>query len=289
MRQELPTIVIFILLAVLQVGCGVFVEADDEDEEEDDAACLTLVNGASTTKHPSVVMLLASDSLCTGTFIAHNALFTASHCISRSSTGGKRYVSGASFVEADLGDAFAEGVAPLRAYSVGPNAGDGSSATPGEQDLAILIFPDDTAPATSPLYSGTPGNGDDITLVGYGITRVTDGTGSDGCGTFKKRVGSNRLVVSSSLDGLYYEGRADTDASSGDTSDSVNASGDSGGPVFIDGALAGIVSAAGRGSSGSSLGSDMAQSYAVDLSLEESREFIEQVLEDEEDLVIDYQ
>lgn len=43
--------------------------------------CLGIVNGQETTDFPSVVFLINGAGACTGTFVGHNTVLTAAHCL----------------------------------------------------------------------------------------------------------------------------------------------------------------------------------------------------------------
>lgn len=126
--------------------------------------------------------------------------------------------------------------------------GDPSRSEKNElQDLAVVIFPDNTARAYSEIFPGKPANRTKQgTLVGYGdIGLDSSGAAQHRIGT--KRVGFNNQVLTEgnfpkgvtgvlAIGGNPFEGGANKPELG-----SITSSGDSGGPLFIDGKIAGGV------------------------------------------------
>jgi V8-like Glu-specific endopeptidase len=215
-------------------------------------AALDIVNGATTTRYPAVVLLLDYDastrllSLCTGTFIGHNALLTASHCVTES---GKRmrYVKGTSFAaDFDAATAYANGVAPLQVLNPSKVGGEFVKAGDTETDLALLVFPDHTAPATLPLATRRPSSGDAVTLVGFG--RATQADNGGRAEAIYKRIGDNTYHATKELEEelpglitLFGPG----DQATGGKHKSLTGEGDSGGPLLLDDTVVGVTSSGG--------------------------------------------
>ncbi len=127
---------------------------------------------------PAVVKIYTGSftGVCTGTFISHNTLITAAHCVIKSESPFKAQ----NFMMALT----ANGTAVSR--KVYFNKKFQYHLTNGFQyDIAIVVFPDNTAPATIPLSKEILSRwyGQKVTMVGFG----TYEGGYDG----KKRVGTN--------------------------------------------------------------------------------------------------
>ena len=218
-----------------------------------------LVNGLATTKFPSVVALLRPEgnfyTICTGTFVSHNTLVTAAHCIDESESGGMFYVPG-HYIK-DIDKSWGEKVTPIKAF----HATQAKTYTNGSQsillsdsiyDLAILLFPENTAPSTSPLLNRTVVEDETVTVVGFGKSSTTNPSISS---PLVRRYGQNKAVQNPEdifpdyvlPDGLVGTiGRSETDLSAVNScqlsTDSQAATGDSGGPLFFEDRIAATTS-----------------------------------------------
>jgi hypothetical protein len=128
----------------------------------------------------------------------------------------------------------------------------------------VIDFPADSAPAVSSVATRAPAAGQTLTIVGYGnnvngFDNFGEQTGS-GAGT--KRAGTNR-VDSVSGGFINFNGLPEADGVSTEGSLVSSGSGDSGGPLFVDGKLAGITSGGGLRSDGR--GGYLASSKYVDI------------------------
>ena len=250
-----------------------FMTACGQDDEG--VSSLKVTNGLEidNSDYPSVVLLLLNGrSICTGTFINDSQLLTAAHCMEglngsrpdiqivepiKTGDGQVRYRNRAraqSFVRND-------------AYSIRDQNGVNS------HDLAIVNFPSYSAPGIRQLASFAPELNQQITIVGYGNSRnYLDEYGRQtGEGAGVKRVGEN--YVAKRGEGLItFIGKSE----GGDASEAgqwtASGSGDSGGPLFIRGQLAGITS--GGGISQGDSGEFVSVSKYVDLNSEESQAFL---------------
>lgn len=206
-----------------------------------DDSSVKVLNGVevASDEYPEVQKLdrSYSDKICTGSFVSHNTFLTANHCV-------------------DLHDHTAQelsvnGVHPIAAY-------DHPFLSMGRKyDLAVLIFPSHTSDSFTSILNRNPVAGDSLTIVGFGINQSEADRGV-------KRKGTNTL--DSVMDGvLTFTGDArpqvGSDGTSISTGEDVSArGGDSGGPLFIQGMLAGTTSGGGGN-----------KSHYVDLNSDQSR------------------
>ncbi|MGE0174213.1 MAG: trypsin-like serine protease [Oligoflexales bacterium] len=233
-------------------------------------ACLNIVNGEKTTDYPSVVAVvtdLGNNSMgaCTGTFVGHNVLLTATHCLAASNmTADKIGILNVSEFDLVRLSTY-KIIKPKTVINNGvPATASGRSADNDLEDLTILIFADNTASAFSPIYQGLPVNGSPGALIGYGVTDVHGGREPTNTMRYK-RLGINNQVVSdpsfipkiaAGLKAKGYDadfnangvlsilGNGDDGEGNLPTLGSVGASGDSGGPLFVNGLVAGVASQA---------------------------------------------
>ena len=290
MRTSCIKLTFFIFISLFFSSCG-----DEKNTRANDNAttspddpifCLNLVNGLATTKFPSVVAIMRQEgnlySLCSGTFISHNTLVTAAHCIDDSTMGGVFYIPG-HYIKY-INNEWEQRVTPLKAlhnenailYSGGSQSIQMSDSV---VDLAILIFPDNTAPATTPLLGRTLTEGESVTVIGYGKTSTTN---PDLNTPVVRRYGQNEAILEPS--GIFKQyvlkeglvatiGRSETDTSSVKScslsTDSQAAEGDSGGPLFSDDSIAAITS---MGHTDTNAQKDIA--IFVDLNSEESKSLL---------------
>lgn len=265
MRQKhtVFNVISFLLTGFFLLSCGDNKTTRNSNNVDTSIAepifCLNLVNGLATTKYPSVVALMRQEgnlySLCSGTFVSDNTLLTAAHCVDDSENGGIFYVPGHYIKYANKD--WEQRIAPLKSihhegavlYSEGSQS---ILLSDSVIDLAILIFPNDTAPSTSPLLKRTLEENEDVTVVGFGKTSTTTpNIGSP----IVRRYGQNSAVLDPTetfkqyalLEGLVATiGPSETDFSAVNSctlsSDTQAAEGDSGGPLFSEDHIAAITS-----------------------------------------------
>lgn len=259
------------LLAVSSlVGCGSPKEASSESK---------VTNGiqVKNTDFPSVVLLVkldaAGESICTGTFVNDSQVVTAGHCV-EGLNAARPFLFFVKSEDESSGR-------PIQALSFVRHQNYDITAGVGPLDLSVINFPANSAPAVTPIISASPTAGEEFTIVGYGNNEnFFDETGfPTGSGAGIKRSGTNKIAdvadgmiafvgVPGSIEGLE-EGQI---VSSG--------SGDSGGPLFVNGQLAGITSGGGfapiddgQGNSGLA-----AVSFYVDLNSQDSLNLLASVL-----------
>jgi hypothetical protein len=204
--------------------------------------CLKVVDGTETNAFPSMGFLLSPGEgggydLCGGTFVSSNTMISASHCVTNAMDGGVVFVAGSTVTiesEEELNTIASAGVKPLRVFSENPslNVG-GPTIITGElaaTDISILIFPNGTAPATTPIATTPVKENDSVTVVGYGATEY-DFDPDDPVN--QKRAGGSK-VIDVDQDIIIVGG--------GDGNLAAASAGDSGGPLFYGSTLIGSLS-----------------------------------------------
>ncbi|WP_176736832.1 trypsin-like serine protease [Oligoflexus tunisiensis] len=238
-----------------------------------DRSEVKVTNGreVAESEYPSVVMLYDSvqGGICTGTFITPTVVLTAAHC----SMAGEVDADGIVDLElaivriVDHENKQAELVATSTRIVRNP-LWDANGRNVNKYDLSLVTFPEGTAQGISELAPTAAKARDTFTIVGYGLNQTKDMSNGESAGM--KREGVN--TVTAVRDGfIQFTGKDAT--TTGDGTDSSSASGDSGGPLFIDGKVAGVTSGGGWGGFG------RARSMYIDLWSSESRAFLGKHLE----------
>ena len=173
-------------------------------------------------------------------------MITAAHCIDPNAPTNIRMVSGNRFdTKADFQTAYQKGIMPdkvLYAQKAGDQI-DLNNAKDRQIDSAVLIFDSNKvkAPAITPLRGYAVEEGESAVVVGYGSTSVAGAHGAEVA--LVKRFGKNSVTTKSQLGrGIFIKGRASTDPLANIKDDALAGYGDSGGPLFIDSYVAGVVS-----------------------------------------------
>lgn len=197
-------------------------------KSQDGRACLALVNGQLDTQgtYEAVVVLTTKGrSLCTGTFVSDNTVITAAHCINSAEEGGG--------LRANVADKFIE---PL--FSLVPEI-PAKTDRGVKDDLAVVVFPDNTAQTWASLSRFSPKIGQRITIVGVGQTDFLNDSRPDG----KRRFGQN-TISGFGVDGteIQYEVPINEKTREITNADAITGRGDSGGPLFLGNGLIGVVS-----------------------------------------------
>lgn len=229
-------------MALHMMGCG---------STQTETSAVKVTNGIeiAETDFPSVVFIAAQTpeglANCTATFVNDSQAVSAAHCVEGTSERNpalylveQRMVNGRPQLRA-----VAKAQRWFRDATYDINDG------VGPLDLSVITFPSNTAPATSDLAVADPKIDDELTIVGYGNNRnYVDSLGQlSGSGAGKKRKGNN-VVGNVTEDGMIqFIGlpEAVSDVEAGNYA--LSGSGDSGGPLFINGRLAGVTSGGGFG------------------------------------------
>jgi len=282
-------------LLVALLACENFSQKNDERKGECSASKgmrvpnIGIVNGEATSDFPEVVLLAGYHAkgtdtkqltTCTGTFVSHNTLITAAHCVDSSPDGGVVVISDDQISAENLRYSeqvvalLAKGIKPLKAFHNGITGE--SSESSGVQgkiartklDFAILIFPKDTWETQAKVLGRPLQKGELATMVGFGYSSPTSQQLED----LLKRRGETVISRWQPTSGLIHVLSADADESGHIVSASkyaFTASGDSGGPVFVGSVVAGVLSG------GNALESGVDSALYVDLASPESKAVIE--------------
>jgi secreted trypsin-like serine protease len=224
------------------VACGQMNDTQETSETK-------VTNGLKASgEFPSVILLQFStggygSSICTGTFVNDAQVVTAAHCVYDILKNG-RTASSMTFTKT-----LANGRSQ-RVTAVSLKYHPGYTVVPGKlsnHDLAVVTFPRNSAPATTPLYPQTPSVGQKFTIVGFGVNDYQyDAAGQQtGSGSGTKRKGENEIYQVE--DGMikFYGVPTASDPTVAQGQAAASGSGDSGGPLLIDGSLAAVTSGGG--------------------------------------------
>jgi secreted trypsin-like serine protease len=259
------------------VACG-----SPEDNEATSETKVTNGLQATANEYPSVVLLHFStggynSSICTGTFVNDAQVVTAAHCVYDLLKAG-RSASSMTFSKVSSTGTTRVAATKLQYHP-------GYTVVPGKlsnHDLAVVTFPRYSAPATTKFYPNTPYVGQKFTIVGFGVNDYKyDASGQQyGTGSGIKRKGQNEISrVSNGF--IQFEGvhkASDPKVALGQ--DSASGSGDSGGPLLISGALAGVTSGGGLGQARDASGNlvTVKVSNYVDVNESSNQDFLESAL-----------
>ncbi|WP_141733680.1 trypsin-like serine protease [Oligoflexus tunisiensis] len=256
------------LLASALIGCGGSAQKSETK--------VTNGRAIAESSYPSVVLLVMQtdegQGICTGTFVNDSQIVSAGHCVD-----GLDSEDPAIYLVTINAEGQYVATAKAVSFAQHPNYSIRLGVSP--YDVSVINFEDDTAPAVSSLATRAPSAGDALTIVGYGnnvneFDRWGNLTGS-GAGT--KRVGTNE-VGSVSGGFINFLGLPEADGETDEGTLVSSGSGDSGGPLFVSGKLAGITSGGGLRSDGR--GGYVATSKYVDINSRYVKSFFESELKD---------
>lgn len=236
-------------MTLVLVGCKALAPADEAELKVTNG--IDVAKGFAVDPYPAVVMLTSSAAgICTGTFVSDRVVLTAAHCLDRTEGGGM-----------SLGDVLAEGA--IHGTLVG------KVAALRKTDLAALAFPEGTGKAWVSLAPRPPAPAERIAFVGFGRNDVKNGATSG-----VKRLGYN--TSEKRPDGFLHVVGLAANAEGADAlprgEDAATSFGDSGAPLFLNGAIAGV------GSGGGLMPDGRKHSQFVDLSSPESCALLAQVV-----------
>ncbi len=204
------------------------------------------------SKFPSVVMLYllgaaGEAGICTATFVNDHQVISAGHCVEGQDTKKptmyyvKHSVDEAGKPSMKIG---ARAISYVRnpAYKI-----DGDDNGINGNDVSVIDFPANTAPAVSEIAAKAPASGDDLTIVGYGNNEtyldMYNQLSGDGAGS--KRYGTNKVREISEEGMILFVGVLGQVEGLESGSLVSAGAGDSGGPMFVNDKLVGVTSGGG--------------------------------------------
>ncbi len=189
---------------------------------------------------------------CSGTFISSNTMITAAHCVSDHPNVILKYFPGD---VVDLGQLEAHpellkssGIKALHIIQPGKKycfnldePAQMASADVVPFDVAILLFPDNTAPSVSELFHRSPKEEDKVTLIGFELSTSPNDKRA------YKQIGLNEIPIWPHNEPTFPGTIIIAGSSSGredrkNVRHALTTFGDSGGPLFINNAVAGVTS-----------------------------------------------
>lgn len=201
----------------------------------------------SATEFPSVVRLDLGDAICTGTFVSPTTLITAAHCLENRPTIQYNRILAVKVIQ--------------NARYFRQNIND---------DIGVVVFPENTAPAQTGFLGRSPRSGEAVTIVGYGNSYYPSPFSETGSGSGTRRKGQN--VVRSLEEGLIL-----VEARNSRPDRAICGSGDSGGPLFVDNKLAGVTSSR-------SVSLNPPICFYVDLEAPNTRDFLNRAVKEGADI-----
>lgn len=264
------------LLASALIACGTAKQSSETK----------VTNGKeiSESTYPSVVLIVTvtaeGQGLCTGTFVNDAQMISAGHCVEGldpdlepSADPAKKDFGLYAVAMGEDGQYFVKAQAVSFKRHPNYNIRLGVSA----YDVSVIDFPADSAPAVSSVANRTPSAGQTLTIVGYGnnVNGFDNFGQQTGSGAGTKRVGTNRVgAVSEGF--INFNGLPEADGVTTEGTLVSSGSGDSGGPLFVDGKLAGITSGGGLRRDGR--GGYLATSKYVDINSVYVKSFVTKAL-----------
>ena len=209
-------LILFVLSGSL--GCG----AESKSEK---LGTVSVIGGLAVgpDEYPEVVRIYQGFVSCSASFVSSQTILTAAHCLE---DGGAVRVTTET------------GTHTTNNYALHP----GYAQRWWEHDLAVIHF---NMPVTSNFATvapSAPKAGDNLTIVGFGTDNLY------GQGVMAKRKGQNQ-VVAVGLGRITFIGK-DIPENAPPGEDVLNAPGDSGGPMFVEGKQVGVSSSISVGQRG---------------------------------------
>ncbi|MBM4250730.1 MAG: S1 family peptidase [Deltaproteobacteria bacterium] len=241
-----------------------------------------VTNGINATgAFPAVVALRVEygriSGTCTGTFVNASQVVTAAHCVYDLATMDAP-ASAVKFVR-EKADGTAEEV-DATGFVHHPDFVN-NPAVLNNHDIAVITFPADAAPGVVSFHTKRPIVGQQFTIVGYGLNDYDrDRYGNQvGSGGGIKRMGTNKIerIKNGMIEFTGVPTASDLEVPQGEHV--ASGSGDSGGPMLIDGKLVATTSGGGLVSlpKDGKFRTVKASSY-VDLTLPTNHDFLKESL-----------
>ncbi len=194
------------LTALVLAGCGeAFVEPEGNAKPEVAVGHEKIVNGTVDYGHPTVGKVRDNgDEICTGTLVGAKTVVTAAHCIESLSASRYAFILGSNVYQAN---------SVIRHSSYSGSADNYE----GRHDIALILLKTSPNITPTPVATSAPYVGQDVTLVGFGVT----GENYNNYGT--KRITTNNISQVGTTK-IYW-------MPSGGVG--TTCYGDSGGPAFV--------------------------------------------------------
>lgn len=266
-KKALKTLAPALLALAAVTACGTGAKEETSSSKVTNGV---KINGAT---FPSTVLLITlspeGESICTGTFVNDSQVVTAGHCVEGLSKTKPNMI-----VATEVNGQIAP-IAQAVSWVRNPKYSLAQGVSP--YDVSVITFPAQSAPAVSPIAAAAPKAGDVFTIVGFGNNQnFLDNTGNlNGAGAGVKRAGSNRIgqVAGGMISFAGLTGIENIESEGIKEGQYVSSgSGDSGGPMFVNGQLVGVTS--GGGLSQTEDGLEIALSFYVDLNSSITQEFL---------------
>lgn len=190
-----------------------------------------IINGEFTDSYPAVVMLTINlgnrIGVCSATFIGHNVLATAGHCVDDATVDAIKIHIGNSFIPVEVAR-LGTGLPVLKKFTKFPSNQKDPDGRLVALDFALLQTLPDQAPAIAPLSNAAPPLNSYLQIVGFGNTN-SNGSGSGTKRRAQTQVIDNGFQNNSQVPGAIFTFEGPP---SGSISIGRVAEGDSGGPLF---------------------------------------------------------
>lgn len=254
---------VFIAISVQMAACG---SAPEQKSN------IKITNGRqiAESEYSSVVYIESEVAegiaSCTATFVNPYQVISAAHCVEGTNAKNPQIF----LVKQTLLNGRPQQIRVAKALRWARDPNYNFDDGVNNLDISVISFSSNVAPAVSKITRVVPKAGDLLTIVGYGNSRnYIDSSGQfSGSGAGLKRVGTNKIAgVEEGLIQFIGAPAASRDIPIG--TQVLSGSGDSGGPLFINGLLAGVTSGGGYGKN--EAGENVFVSQYVDLTSSSSQ------------------